>query len=557
MLVGLLISALSSFTAIHPASSSELSCHRHAVTEFHRFIHLSPLRRRPLRSTREATDDVLHPARNTAFLARPRIHQVASHLLPSSRRARRRQSSTREQRKACLCRNTRRDPAACEDGQDRRRLTRTSASKGGSAAVAEPPAVPREATGGKKDVKRVLIVMSDTGGGHKASALALKDALWENYNDNVDVRIVDIWTDYGVFPFNTFVPSYRFMSTYPITWKLFYEWTKWPSTIMGGEVVGHALCGSRFRQLIESYNPDLIVSVHPLCQHVMLRVLQDIRQMRNRNIPFVTVVTDLGGAHPSWFHPGVDLCFVPSQPVREIALQEGIKPDQMRQYGLPIRRGFWQQEKRPKGEIRDKLGLTKGVPTCLVVGGGEGVGGLDKVVDALVACLGTKPFDSEVVAICGKNGALRRRLERKYCDDAANANNGYPRMRPRNVSVKPHGFVTNMEDFMAAADCIVTKAGPGTIAESAIRGLPIMLSSYLPGQEEPNVPYVIDRGFGDYSSVPSQIARRVASWLEDPKKLQDMSGKAVASSRPSATIDIATELGEILALNKRERKRQS
>lgn len=51
----------------------------------------------------------------------------------------------------------------------------------------------------------------------------------------------------------------------------------------------------------------------------------------------MTVVTDLGGAHPTWFHKEVDLCFVPSDPVRRIALSMGLKPDQLRQHGLPIR----------------------------------------------------------------------------------------------------------------------------------------------------------------------------------------------------------------------------
>ena len=45
------------------------------------------------------------------------------------------------------------------------------------------------------------------------------------------------------------------------------------------------------------------------------------------------------------------------------------------------------------------------------------------------------------------------------------------------------GFVSNMDEWMGAVDCIVTKAGPGTIAEAMTRGLPIMLSAFLPGQE--------------------------------------------------------------------------
>ena len=71
------------------------------------------------------------------------------------------------------------------------------------------------------------------------------------------------------------------------------------------------------------------------------------------------------------------------------------------------------------------------------------------------------------------------------------------------------GFVKQMSDYMEVADVIVTKAGPGTIAEATIRGLPTMLSSYLPGQEAGNVPFVVQSGFGEYSKDPRQIARTV------------------------------------------------
>lgn len=84
----------------------------------------------------------------------------------------------------------------------------------------------------------------------------------------------------------------------------------------------------------------------------------------------------------------------------------------------------------------------------------------------------------QVVVICGKNQVVKRQLEAEEW--------------PENVRVVVNGFVTNMDEWMGAVDTLVTKAGPGTIAEATIRGLPVMLSGFLPGQEEGNVPYVVD-----------------------------------------------------------------
>jgi len=66
---------------------------------------------------------------------------------------------------------------------------------------------------------------------------------------------------------------------------------------------------------------------------------------------------------------------------------------------------------------------------------------------------------------------------------------------------------------MAACDCIITKAGPGTIAEALSRGLPIVLSGFIPGQEEGNVPYVVNNQAGVHCEEPAAIARTVQRWF--------------------------------------------
>lgn len=99
---------------------------------------------------------------------------------------------------------------------------------------------------------------------------------------------------------------------------------------------------------------------------------------------------------------------------------------------------------------------------------------------------------------------------------------------------------------MATADCIVTKAGPGTIAEACCCGLPIMLSGYLPGQETGNVNFVVDNQFGAYNSEPKEIANTVVGWMSDPQLLKEMSERSLASSRPGATERIADDIVELI-----------
>ncbi|CAM9332239.1 unnamed protein product, partial [Discosporangium mesarthrocarpum] len=188
--------------------------------------------------------------------------------------------------------------------------------------------------------RRVLILMSDTGGGHRASAQALKAAFDELYPGAIDVEIVDVWTEHAPWPLNKFVESYQFMAKHPLLWKAFWEYGRFPPARFATELISNIQCHKRFRWCIKDSDPDLVVSVHPLCQDLPMKVMKKMGGGR-RVIPFVTVVTDLGGAHPTWFRKDVDACFVPSNALARLAKACGLDDRQIRLHGLPIRPGFW------------------------------------------------------------------------------------------------------------------------------------------------------------------------------------------------------------------------
>ena len=105
-------------------------------------------------------------------------------------------------------------------------------------------------------------------------------------------------------------------------------------------------------------------------------------------------------------------------------------------------------------------------------------------------------------------------------------------------------------------DILVTKAGPGTTVEASICGLPCILSSFLPRQEEGNVPYVVDNGFGCYRSSPEGIADTIEEWFASTRAkgsmLERMSDSALAAARPDAMLDIAKNLADMLYARREE-----
>ncbi|CAE8675258.1 unnamed protein product, partial [Polarella glacialis] len=122
-------------------------------------------------------------------------------------------------------------------------------------------------------------------------------------------------------------------------------------------------------------------------------VLKKMARSTRRRIPFVTVVTDLGSAHPMWFHPEADRVFVPSEAVRQIALGCGVRESAIHMYGLPLRRAFWAPETRSRETLRQELGLVPQAATVLVVGGGDGVGQIQRVAEAMAKEMGNAARD--------------------------------------------------------------------------------------------------------------------------------------------------------------------
>jgi len=329
--------------------------------------------------------------------------------------------------------------------------------------------------------------------------------------------------------------------------------------------------------------------------YIPLFSTRKISDKTGKEIPFFTVVTDFGSGHCTWFNKDVDRMYLASEPIKAIAQKRGGVPDEkIVMSGLPIRYDFAAQAdamgdrtteegKAHQRSVREELNINPNKRMVLVMGGGEGVGSLSDIVNELYAKLRTQGVDATICVVCGRNEQLKEDLQTRCWDTVVSQSlNSYESLKsrfitkylsahasrsrriqaaldraaakaakgkdvaevPGNVDVIPLGFVKNMAEYMVAADVLVTKAGPGTIAEAAAVGLPIMVTSHLPGQEAGNVDIVLDGGFGDYCEDPETIALEIACWLQDSQLIDVMSKKAKAVGHPHAAEEIAEDIGE-------------
>ncbi|NLX09345.1 MAG: glycosyltransferase [Chloroflexi bacterium] len=368
--------------------------------------------------------------------------------------------------------------------------------------------------------KRIVFLMSDTGGGHRAAADAIRAALELRYPGQYLFELVDVYRRYTPFPF-TFMPEVypRWVNAAGTSWGMGF---KFANARYRGQLVMafiHQFWKQGVRRLVEKHPGDVIVSVHSLFSRPVMRALNQTQFYRP---PFVTVITDLVSTHAFWYEPDVERCLVPTQTAYARGLYYGLRPDQMRITGLPVHPQFMANLVE-KAEARRRLGWDPHRPAVLMIGGGDGMGPVYETARAIDA----QRLGIQFAIIAGRNRTLQRRLETS----------------PWNQPTRVYPFVNNMPELMAAADILVTKAGPATICEACIAGLPIVLSGAVPGQEEGNVSYVVDHGAGVYAPSPDAVARTLSGWLaEGPARLAERAEQARALGRPNAVWEIADEI---------------
>ena len=375
--------------------------------------------------------------------------------------------------------------------------------------------------------QKILIFMSNTGGGHRASALALTAELHARYAGRFEIEIIDLLADHLPWPLCCLPETYpRAVRYTPRFWEWLWKQSARPSigrTLTAG---GAWLARPSLEQVIDHFDPDLIVSVHPLAQTIPLHALHEMK----RDLPFVTVVTDLETAHPFWFNSHVQLCCVASETAYRRALQCGLEARQLRLYGLPIRPGFGAGG-ISSASLKERLGMAPDLPAVLLTGGG----GVGRITDIAVA-LSRSMYENgsvygQLAIICGHNNRLRRALSAQEWS----------------IPTVIEGFVENMQEWMGACDCLVTKAGPGTIAESLASGLPMVLCGYILGQEAGNVSFVVERGAGIYNPDPMAIATQIRRWFENDRgELAQMAKRARMVARPHATAHIVDAITRLL-----------
>ena len=366
------------------------------------------------------------------------------------------------------------------------------------------------------ETKRILILTSDTGFGHRSAANAIAAALQKMHAPNCVTEIVNPLDDERTPAFlrDSQADYDNLVRETPEFHRLSYNFS---DNMLPNAIVENALTVMLFRilrDLFQRFKPDVVVSTSNLFPAPVSAVIA----VMDLEIPAFTVVTDLADVHLAWLHEGADMILLPTRAAHTQALHNKIPKEKLVVTGIPVYPCLVEETRSP-AEIRATMGWDPDLTTILVVGS-KRVNNLESVLHIL----NHSGLPMQMVIVTGGDETLYQALlDTKW-----------------HRGVYLYNFVDNMPDFLKAADCVISKAGGMIVTESLACGLPMLLIDVTPGQEEGNAEYVVKNGAGELGRSPIEALEVLCHWLEnDQLLLSEYHEKALRIGRPRSAFTAA------------------
>lgn len=373
-------------------------------------------------------------------------------------------------------------------------------------------------------VPKILIISSDTGGGHRSAAAALVAGVHKFFEGkSYAVRVVRAVEESHAIT-EKLVRAYNWVLRNRQHWMKYLYWCinrLRPET----REFFHKRCVGYIVEIFERWCPHIVVSVHPLTQHLLARVLKELK-LADR-IPLVSVVTDpYYGFWRGWACDDVTLYLVASAGARQQLIDYGIASERIKISGMPVHPKFAYPGEAEARAARRALGLDPEKFTVFVNAGWEGGGNVPQIFRELVR----GRLDVQTIFLAGRNEELRTEAE----SIAINAT--FP--------VKVIGYSEHVEQLMSAANVMISKLGGLTTFEAFACRLPIIADAITPPmpQEEGAANMIAKRGAGVLLRRASDIVPVIRRMVEDTAHYSALRAATVGLAIPNATGRIVEEI---------------
>ncbi|MBN1798530.1 MAG: glycosyltransferase [Spirochaetales bacterium] len=325
-------------------------------------------------------------------------------------------------------------------------------------------------------MKKILIGMIILGDGHRAPALALSSFINQHYMGKYEVKVVDLAKELKAgFAYYIYSNSWNKvglkrpkLSTFIMNFgdNGFVSWLI--NTFFGMGLK------KRLKRFLLKEQPHVFVTTHYFFAHRF----GALKRKNGLSIPHVSINTDPFWAHHFWADRFCDSMVVFSGYAKSELVKRGVKRSKIHVFPYPVNPKF-EMINDNKVEARKKLGLETDVTTFVMSAGGEGLG----VMEGHIKFLIKKELNIQFIIICGRNNKLRERLKKEIVGGKS----------PPYIHIR--GFVDNMEEYIAASDFVVGKAGANFTFEALNLKKPVIHNAWVVN-EAGTKDFVVNNGFG-------------------------------------------------------------
>ncbi len=370
-------------------------------------------------------------------------------------------------------------------------------------------------------VRRVLVLSVSAGSGHVRAAEGIAAHAGIDF-PQLALRHIDVLTLVPTLFRKVYSDLYlKLASGLPEVWGWLYRTTDHDATRgLAARLRRRVqrLCSARLFDAIAEFAPDAIVCTHFLPAEILGAARADGRL----RCPLWVQVTDFD-LHQLWVQEGVSGYAVANDELAYRLERLGVPPARILINGIPTMPGFAAPPDRHAAA--STLGLDPARLTVLMMGGGAGVG---LAPDGVRTLLEQHP-ELQLIVLAGRNAALLASLK---AIEAAHP-----------ARLRAVGFTGDVHALMACADLAITKPGGLSTSECLVMGLPMLLVSPIPGQEERNAALLLQEGVALRADDPATLQFRLAKLLAERDTLSRMRARALALGRPQAAPDLLRRLG--------------
>lgn len=386
-------------------------------------------------------------------------------------------------------------------------------------------------------MKKIHVVFHDGGGGHRNAAIALQTIAAQQGRDwQVElVQFQDLTDRLDVLRKLTGI---RIQQQYNL--MLQNGWTLGSKYVLRVLQLTIRLFHGPLVRLLEEFwreHPgDLLVSVIPHFNREISESWNSVYPGR----PFVTLITDLADYPPRFWIEPIQEQYVIAGTERAVEQARAFGHDEAHIFqasGMILRPDFYVQDTVDPVALRKELGLQADLPTAIVLFGGHG----SKVMLHLTERLNAALLPLQLILICGRNEELAAKFSgRKW-----------------NIPMHVVGFTKEVHKLMRAADFLIGKPGPGSIAEAMVRKLPVLIecNAWTLPQERYNAEWVKEKRVGIVLKSFREVVDGVRQMLE-PARLAEFR-KNVAALDNRAIFEIPEMLAKLLGESKETAQRSA